>query len=88
LVSTASDRPLANGTGCSFCVSCALVQLVGYPMDIKNGLEARSQTVHQEEDMHEVHKLNRGKEPYELVIIIARYYQLRNVTDCRRQLFS
>lgn len=29
--------------------------------DIKNGLEARSQTVHQEEDMHGVHKLIRGK---------------------------
>ena len=56
--------------------------------DIKNGLEARSQTVHQEEDMHGVHKLIRGKEPYELVIIIARCYQLRNVTDCRGDLFN
>jgi len=31
--------------------------------------------------MHRVHKLIRGKEPYELVIILARCYQLRNVTD-------
>ncbi len=56
--------------------------------DIKNGLEARSQTVHQEEEMHGVHKLIRGKEPYELVIIIDRCYQLENVTDCRRGLFN